>query len=102
MQAPEFSLDVAVHGLVEGVGELVPVRIHSGQMIACGPCPASRFAQIHVRRGCTRAHEAHRQGIFACRGHRRGVAVIDDDLEVMRHEASQSGPGYGLWLAVKA
>ena len=24
MQAPEFSLDVAVHGLVEGVGELVP------------------------------------------------------------------------------
>ena len=25
------------------------------------------------------------------------MAVIDDDLEVMRHEAPQSGPGYGLW-----
>ena len=96
MQAPEFSLDVAVHGLVEGVGELVPVRIHSGQMIALGHA-RRQVAQIHVRRGCTRAHKAHRQGIFACRGHRRGMAVIDDDLEVMRHEAPQSGPGYGLW-----
>ena len=70
-------------------------------MIALGHA-RRQVAQIHVCRGCTRAHKAHRQGIFACRGHRRGMAVIDDDLEVMRHEAPQSGPGYGSGLAVKA